>query len=709
MISDCRLFSGHRARLVLLGVVALSGCKAADLEFVNPVPGGSGTLASYYVQSFDPYETIAANLRNGTARYIVQKIDNWYFTTAPSVLYSSYFLASSRAEYAHAVGLTGAGQTISIVDQGFLQSHEAFGGKTITTSGSIPVADHGTHVASVAAGNSPNMIGVAPGADLALGSFANYSTLTAATNAATQIGAVAQNNSWGYVGLYANTAGYQSTFGSPAGAGYLAALDAYAATGVVVFAVDNNNAATMSGIMDGLPVLRPSLENGWLAVGNAVPVFDATGVQSAQMVSAGCLQSAAWCLVADGASNGADASSTTAYSFGTGSSYAAPQVSGALALLGEAFPNLTPHELRARLLASADNSFFTADGSTMLAPGFSHDYSTTYGHGFLDIRAALLPIGSTSINMANGATISAASPIFATGAAMGDAVTQSLGGVSIAVSDSLNSGFTMPGAALTASAAPAPQGPGLLAQTLSSDLSLTRTAGAVVPTGGFAAYAGRTLDLSDPLGEMTASVLLPQSGSAAADYGVAVSRTISDGPTRVDVGLKVARDGGSVMGFSGPDARATDLVAVSLRMSQDLAGGGFVGIGGEVGLADLGAPSALTNVSTAAFNSVGIDIGSRGVFARGDKVTFGVSMPVAMTSGSAEIVLPVVMASGATAFQPIAVDLAPSDRQVDMSFSYQVPLGERSELMMKVLHSENYGNRAGLQDTAGVLAMTFRF
>ncbi|MDW4548879.1 S8 family peptidase [Defluviimonas sp. D31] len=350
----------------------LAACKGGDTvaSLPVPVPGGAGTFGSYFVQSFDPYEAVATALRDTTARYLFQRTE-WRFSAAPGTTYSSYPLASSRAEYAHAVGLTGSGQTISIVDEGFRQTHDTIAGRIVATSGALPVADHGTAVASVAAGSSTRMIGVAPGASLALGSSGSASALTASAYTALQRGAVAQNNSWGFP-VPATSASFDTVFGTTDGAAYLAALDAYAARGVVVFALSNDKTTTASELMEGLPALRSSLEPGWLAVGNATPAFDGAGIQSARMQSASCLDTARWCLVADGSWNAATAASNSSYSFTIGSSFAAPQVAGALALLAEAFPNLTPHQLRLRLLASADNGFLAPDGAVELAPGFAH-------------------------------------------------------------------------------------------------------------------------------------------------------------------------------------------------------------------------------------------------------------------------------------------------------------------------------------------------
>ncbi|MCU9846608.1 S8 family serine peptidase [Defluviimonas sp. WL0024] len=704
--TPCRpvLFLGIGAVLVL--TACKGGESAATLPI--PVPGGAGTLGSYFVQSFEPYEAAAAALRDTTARYLFQK-NEWRFSAVPGPTFSSYPLASARTEYAHAVGLTGAGQTISIVDEGFRQTHDTIAGRTVATSGALPVADHGTAVASVAAGSSSRMIGVAPGANLALGSSGSASSVTAATRTALRLGAVAQNNSWGFP-VPATAESFNTVFGTSDGAAYLAALDAYAARGVVVFALSNDKAATTSELMEGLPALRPSLETGWLAVGNATPAFDAASVQSAQMQSASCLNAARWCLVADGSWNAATAASNSSYGFTVGSSFAAPQVAGALAILAEAFPNLTPHQLRLRLLASADNGFFAPDGSVELVPGFVHGYSDVYGHGFLDVRAALLPIGTTSMSLPGGVEVKTTGPVIVAGAAIGDAVERSLGVIEVEVTDSLAGGFRMPAGALTASSVPRPMAEGLLARATSDDLSARRAAAAQALTEPFRAFNGRTLDFTSPDGSLSGALLIPASGDADAGYGISAKHALIDGPVGLDIGVKIAHDRGALgLGAADDGLPASDLVALQLGLTGESASGGFISLSCETGIADLGAPAYLSGVSAARFSSLDLDLGQREVFASGDRLSFRASLPMAVTSGRAEMVLPVVRSAGRSAFEPVALDLAPSERQVDLAISYQRPLAPGLEFLAELAYAENYGNRAGVSDTAGVLAITFSF
>ena len=78
-----------------------------------------------------------------------------------------------------------------------------------------------------------------------------------------------------------------------------------------------------------------------------------------------------------------------------GSSYGAPMVSGGIALLSQAFPNHTPAQLTDRVLASANNGWFTAAGNTTFTThgnSITHGYHNTWGHGLPDFMAALSPI-----------------------------------------------------------------------------------------------------------------------------------------------------------------------------------------------------------------------------------------------------------------------------------------------------------------------------
>jgi hypothetical protein len=229
----------------------------------------------------------------------------------------------------------------------------------------------------------------------------------------------------------------------------------------------------------------------------------------------------------------------------------------------------------------------------------------------------------------------------------------------------------------------------------------------------FADYPGRVVDLVAPGGVVSASLLLPETGAADPEYGLSVSADLIEGPLQFDLGFRVARDQGSVLGFAAPegDAPGTDLAALTLGLSQEFAGGGFFALSAEMGLADLAAPAAFSALSSARFDSVGLDFGRRGVFAAGDRLAFGVALPLAVTGGQAEMILPVAGDGSArtAGFESVVLGLAPEERQIDLSVSYQMPLGEGREMLFEVIHAENYGNRAGLTETAAVLALKFEF
>lgn len=152
------------ACLFLAGCGGGSGNSTIN-ALLGPIYGNnlsSDALAAFFINSFDAFEDRARELRD-SSKYVRQDI-RWQSGTGRSgPIYDSYSLASARIEYAHAVGLTGAGQTISIVDDGFLATHESISNRVAIGSVTGAAESHGTAVASVAAGNSSTFIGVAPG------------------------------------------------------------------------------------------------------------------------------------------------------------------------------------------------------------------------------------------------------------------------------------------------------------------------------------------------------------------------------------------------------------------------------------------------------------------------------------------------------------------------------------------------------------------
>jgi subtilase-type serine protease len=237
---------------------------------------------------------------------------------------------------------------------------------------------------------------------------------------------------------------------------YLSALQTYQDKGVTVFALQNDRNAAQPSLLAALPELVPSLKPAWIAVGN-IDTFG-TSTLSITRQSAACGKTAPYCLVVDGTEiTGAGLSNSgggaPGYSFGqSGTSFAAPQVSGMIALLAEAFPTLKPEDLVNRLLATANNSFFTPTAERVFSNEIKHGYNDEFGHGIPDVYAALQPITSGSRPLSfvlngsprSGQALPVASTSLRTSPALSREVQKTLSEKTIIGYDALGAGFQVP-------------------------------------------------------------------------------------------------------------------------------------------------------------------------------------------------------------------------------------------------------------------------
>ncbi len=717
-----------KMHLAAMSCLVLAGCggggggtATAVLNLmVETLTGGTFSADALSVSRYQSITTDwlrAAQDERNTARFQIQNF-SWYADSNGNGQqdtnergYESFSLASSRVDYAHAAGLAGTGQIIAVVDGDFLPTHETISGRVLsytppsdTTNFTREEIDHGTAVASVAAGLSGSMIGVAYEAELLLNSYSTLQDLTDATNLARTRGAIVQNNSWGFANSPATNTTFNNALQTPSGSNYLNALRNYTQNGIVVFAAGNNPTDTTAGLMEALPLFVPELEPGWLTVISGVPVFDDTRILSVQRISAPCLQAARWCIAADGSWSGASADSASSYATRPliGTSFAAPVVSGAIALLAEAFPTLTAHDLRARLIATADNQFagFNASGRLEVIPGSGvfHDFSTEWGHGFLDLRAALLPIGTPVARMADGTVQVADQPMIVAGGATGDAVARSLAAVPVLVTDALGGDFTMPGSALTA----APSAPPISAQLLQSLFSGDQRPGVIQ------AYGGADMAISNGGFEM-AFIAPDASRTVSGDPAMAatVGQKIAAAGGEVFIGLNITRDDGTLL--PGIGGQSNTLAALELGFTHQNSSGAFLELGGSFGMAPGGAGAALSQQSDVRFNAFRVEAGQRDVLRTGDKLRFGVSLPIAVTSGRTEIALPVARSATGINYQQVGIDYAPRDREINLSVTYDAPIGRGTDLFVGAIHAINHGHIAGQRDTAAILGFRKTF
>lgn len=298
------------------------------------------------------------------------------------------------------LGATGAGVKVAVVDTGVDASHVELRKRMDNRSGWDYVANrlpstgssadpngHGTHVGGIIAGtrDSKDFFGVAPESTLvnfrilpASGSGPIYDNwLVDIVNRGEKAGVKIYNHSWGDSRGIAEVS--PAMLATPSVTRYQQAV---ASGSVFVWAAGNEGKANPHW-RAAMPYAVNGLQKGWLAVAALDPASGLIADYSNR-----CGLAADWCLTAPG-SNITSAKTGGGTIVKSGTSMAAPYVSGAIALLKSYFTTLSEQDVAARLLVSANKGGAYADKSI-------------YGQGLMDVGAASQPIGG--LYLATGAT-----------------------------------------------------------------------------------------------------------------------------------------------------------------------------------------------------------------------------------------------------------------------------------------------------------------
>lgn len=392
--------------LALAALVLVSGCSGGGggMAITTPVPTPTPTPSSTPTPAPTPtsaFMTAEYNRSDGPAQH--------------------------GAITAWSEGYSGGGVTVGIVDSGIDSDSPEFAGRLSPASADVagsrgidnPDSDHGTDVAMIAAAARDNtgIVGIAWGATVAMfraddpGSCATSdgctfydSAIASGINAAVSAGAKVINLSLG---------------GDPPALSVINAIKNAASSGVVVIVSAGNDGDSTDPAID--PNNPDPFAQGLQQAGNGNVIIagsvDASNVISTFSNRAGTYAGSylaargedVCCTYVDGVMKvTTDSSGQKFVEVFSGTSFSAPQIAGAAALLLQAFPNLTAAQVVDLLLKTA-----TDEGAS--------GTDAVYGHGVLNITAAFAPQGATSL-AGSTTVVPLGTSTMVTSAPMGDAV-----------------------------------------------------------------------------------------------------------------------------------------------------------------------------------------------------------------------------------------------------------------------------------------------
>ena len=403
-----------------------------------------------------------------------------------------------------------------------------------------------------------------------------------------------------------------------------------------------------------------------------------------------------WCIAAPGGSISAasfarpDANQDPVRTIATGvdgTSFAAPMVSGGLALMKQFFRDqLGSRDLVTRLFATADKSGHYAD-------------TAIYGQGLIDLGAAVSPVGEARVpggTAVGGAGHGVAGTTLQLGATFGDGLQHSLAGREIAAFDALGSPFWFDLPSLVR----APGRPSHMAR-LESLLDRAPRDGnehrSELPghDGAAGAEEGWRFGLRATPADAGSSLLNPSGRAATLSFGMEngfgatafttegiagqetpeTGATLSWRPAESPLGMRVgwlgersSISGSSAQGAFGHLSADSMVAGIEIRSRLD---GWRAAADFEIGLieprAGNGIITAMSGLTTSAFS-----LRATRRLGPADEIAFSLSQPPRIESGSANLLVPTGRTrDGTVSHEPVTADIEPSGRQLDLAVQWR--------------------------------------
>ncbi|HSF92094.1 MAG TPA: hypothetical protein VLA51_07790, partial [Paracoccaceae bacterium] len=195
--------------------------------------------------------------------------------------------------------------------------------------------------------------------------------------------------------------------------------------------------------------------------------------------------------------------------------------------------------------------------------------------------------------------------------------------------------------------------------------------------------------------------------------GAGVAFTLGDEKESLSIGYSTMHEDGAALGMISMNASAplvADSRALDLGYSLQVANGLRFNANAQFGTLDSSASGMWGAQDGTLFNAFGVNLEAGGVFTGADRLVLSVAQPLAITDGSMSLHMPVARdAGGNVAYSNSVLDLAPLERQMDISLEYGIPLWSQTDLRLGAAYSLNAGHIQGSEAASLAAGLEIRW